>query len=210
MRIAVAALLALAMSVDAAAAFGKSFTLPNRAPTDLWRKPPSHDVYNAPHKTVPVAVSKFKRVRTTVRADWTRLYDQGGLIILGPTNTTGGSPRWWAKAGVELHAGKPAVSSVATAPGSFSDWALVPGLVNSNGSATIEFAVEPELDNALWLYVVDKDGQREALREITWWNDLSVHDVIHVGAYVARPTEGSEEPQDLLVEFSQFALEVDR
>ncbi|KAF8756900.1 hypothetical protein RHS01_04053 [Rhizoctonia solani] len=48
--------------------------------TDLWRKPPSTVSTNAPAYVVYRPLRTFKRARVTVGADWTRLYDQGGLF----------------------------------------------------------------------------------------------------------------------------------
>jgi len=184
-----------------------SFSLQAPAITDLWRKPPSTDTFKFSSKTITTTVRSLKSIRVTVRANWTRLYDQGGIVILGPKESSG-SPRWWIKAGVELYDGTPKVSSVATAPGtySWSDWSIAPGLVRADGSATFELAVVPEHDSALWFYVVKDDGTKVGLREVTWWKALDPDEKIEVGGLVARPTEGSEEPQDLHVTFEDVSL----
>ncbi|KAH7103181.1 hypothetical protein BKA62DRAFT_70389 [Auriculariales sp. MPI-PUGE-AT-0066] len=148
-----------------------SFTISAASVTDLWRKPPAKDDYNAPSKTVRTRLGAFKRARTTLRADWTRLYDHGGFVVYGPRDATLATqrPEWWIKAGVELFPVEdgPAIASVAAAPGNFSwsDWAITPGagLVGADGSATVELEVK---DGALWFYVIKGDGKRVALREI--------------------------------------------
>jgi Protein of unknown function (DUF1349) len=51
--------------------------------TDLWRKPPI-DSFNAPSITTCIKARSFKSAHVTVSADWTRLYDQGGLVLIWP------------------------------------------------------------------------------------------------------------------------------
>ena len=79
---------------------GKPFTLLTPSDTDIWRKPPSRDVFNAPHLLTSVHVSSFHRARVTVTADWVRQYDQGGLLFLPPQK---GAFRPWIKSGIEFH-----------------------------------------------------------------------------------------------------------
>lgn len=54
--------------------------------TDFWRKPgrPSVNATNAPTLVTKVDQKTFKSARVTVSADWSRLYDQAGLILLWP------------------------------------------------------------------------------------------------------------------------------
>ena len=99
------------------------FTLSTKARTDLWRAPgnPPTDDHNVPMKTVPVQLSSFKRVRVTVHADWTRQYDQGGLVISAPS----GGTDFWIKCGIEFFNGEPCVACVAT--DTWADWSISPG-----------------------------------------------------------------------------------
>jgi regulation of enolase protein 1 (concanavalin A-like superfamily) len=61
--------------------FEGPFTLRTAAVTDLWRKPPKVETCNAPSLVKTIQIEDFKRARVTVSADWTRLYDQGGLVL---------------------------------------------------------------------------------------------------------------------------------
>ncbi|EJD43013.1 hypothetical protein AURDEDRAFT_114867 [Auricularia subglabra TFB-10046 SS5] len=135
------------------------FTVSALPPADFWRKPGAEPINlsNASRKTKPVALASLKRVRVTVRADWARQYDQGGLIIVAP------GAEYWVKCGIEFYNGVPCVSCVAT--DAWSDWSVVPGLVKG-GSVTIELA---PAEGSLWLYLVGEDGAKTALREITWF-----------------------------------------
>ena len=58
-----------------------SFTLRAAAVTDLWRKPPKVETYNAPSLVKTIRIEDFKSVRVTLSAGWVRLYDQGGLVL---------------------------------------------------------------------------------------------------------------------------------
>lgn len=58
-----------------------SFTLRAAAVTDLWRKPPKVETYNAPSLVKTIRIEDFKSIRVTVSAGWVRLYDQGGLVL---------------------------------------------------------------------------------------------------------------------------------
>lgn len=172
-----------------------SFTLSAPAPTDLWRKPPAHNVTNAPTITQCIPLASFKSLRVTVSANWERQYDQGGLIIAAPDNT------YWIKAGIEFFNGQPCVASVATE--SSSDWSLAPGLA-PNGTATFEFA---PVKGALWLYLIQDDGERIPLREVTWFLAKQPDVVASVGVYCCRPTAKDGDDSELVVQFTNFALE---
>ena len=69
------------------------FKLHTHPGTDLWRKPPV-DSYNAPYVATRIKTSSFKSARVTVSASWTRLYDQGGLVLI------------WPRAGEQIDSGK--------------------------------------------------------------------------------------------------------
>ncbi|KAL9111394.1 MAG: hypothetical protein Q9187_007933, partial [Circinaria calcarea] len=60
------------------------FTVTAHPGTDVWKKPPSTDHFNAPilHRTIPL--SSFTKARVAVTANWKQLYDQGGLILVLP------------------------------------------------------------------------------------------------------------------------------
>ncbi|THG96539.1 hypothetical protein EW145_g7761 [Phellinidium pouzarii] len=146
------------------------------ATTDYWRKPPVIDVSDAPISAARTLLSTdFHRARVTVSAPWTRLYDQGGLLVFLPTsvgNTFGKiepTKRCWLKAGIELCGGRPNLSAVAARE--WADWSLNP---LSGDSVTIEIAREPVdsekgLGSSLLVYTVE-NGERSLLpvREVTW------------------------------------------
>ncbi|EJD51324.1 hypothetical protein AURDEDRAFT_149917 [Auricularia subglabra TFB-10046 SS5] len=176
---------------------GRGFTLSTRATTDLWRKPPAIDSTNAPHKTIPVRLSKFKRVQVTVAANWTRQYDQGGLVILAPS----GGSKFWIKAGIEFFNGKPCVSCVST--DAWSDWSVVPDIVKNN-KITIEFA---PAEGSLWLYIVDGKN-RIPMREVTWFLTKEPEVIADIGVYTARPTAVEGDDSELTVHFEHFELDI--
>ncbi|PGH26899.1 hypothetical protein AJ80_01482 [Polytolypa hystricis UAMH7299] len=164
--------------------------------TDIWSKPPAKNVFNAPvlHQTVPL--SKFRKASAHINADWTSLYDQGGLILV--LNRADGA-RKWIKTGIEFVNGKPHVSTVAK--DTWADWSLLPIPADSH-AATIEMAKEE--DGSLWIYLVS-GVQRAPIREVTWAFLEEDTTECWVGAYVAKP---AAEAGDLVVAFKQFKVEL--
>jgi regulation of enolase protein 1 (concanavalin A-like superfamily) len=187
--------------------------------TDLWRKPPSTDIDNAPTILVsaPIDLHKFHSAKVTVSGDWSTKYDQGGLVLFIPDE----DQKKWVKTGVEFVDGKPVVSTVAASR--WADWSLVP-LGNVGEKTTIQ--VERETKNgerveSLWIYLVDEaTGEKKGIREITWWfrHDLldagvekKIEDTrtLLVGVYAARPTvpEGAgREKEELKVSVEGFEV----
>jgi len=174
--------------------------------TDLWRKPPSADTYNAPCWVANYDAKDFRKARVTVSADWTRQYDQGGLVLFLPA-----WPRrdQWVKTGIEFYEGKPHVSVVA-ATQSAADWSLLP---TQGGTVTLEIERE-EIDakkgtgSSLWVYMVE-NGKRTAIREVTWvfGREADLSGKISVGIYAARPTEkGNNDTEKLVVEYRDLSL----
>ncbi|KMU78209.1 hypothetical protein CISG_07049 [Coccidioides immitis RMSCC 3703] len=78
------------------------FTLKAAPGTDLWSKPPSTVRSNAPTITRAIALSRFQRARVHVSADWSTLYDQGGLVLMMEHKA-----RKWIKTGIEFVSGRP-------------------------------------------------------------------------------------------------------
>ncbi|KAL5528237.1 hypothetical protein ACEPAF_7373 [Sanghuangporus sanghuang] len=174
-----------------------------KAITDYWRKPPSRDVSDAPKHTSQLSSDAFHKATVTVSASWTRLYDQGGLIILLPTSA--GGKRFWVKAGIEFVGGRPNLSVVTARE--WADWSLHP---LDGDSVTIQIEREPPLESgkgsSLFVYVV-KDNQCEELpvREVTW--AFEQEGEIEVGVYAARPTKLKEGDEDeLVVNFGDIAI----
>lgn len=144
----------------------------------------------------------------TVTADWTRLYDQGGIVFILP-----GWPerKVWVKAGVEFVDGQPCVSVVGGRDDA-SDWSLVP--LADTKTATIEIEREAEGSGhgcSLWVYIVEKE-KRIAIREMTWvFKENELEGDVGVGIYAARPTtkaavEGELAEEPLTVTFTEFEI----
>ena len=187
--------------------------------TDLWRKPPHTDVDNAPIILVstPIDLHRFHSARVTVSGDWNTLYDQGGLALFIPDEDM----KKWVKTGIEYVWGKPFVGTVATSR--WSDWSLVPLPESANGKVTIQVERETKGDErveSLWIYIINEQGEKLGIREITWWFR---HDIagggeaseaprsLLIGVYGARPTvpEGAgREKEELVVKFEGFEVKL--
>lgn len=158
----------------------KPFDITCPPKTDVWDKPPSTHSFNAPIIYQTTTVGQFKRARITVSADWKDKYDQGGLALV--VNSDSG--RQYVKSGIEYENGRPNLSTVATPK--WSDWSLLP---LSREEATLE--IETAADGSLWVYIIEEDGIKTALREVTWWADLSTDAQLWVGPYVAKVSANS-------------------
>lgn len=154
----------------------RSFVLHAKPGTDLWRKPsiPPVESDNAPSLVTSVPLHAFRSAQITVSAKWTRLYDQGGLILTTPTPEGDGKPAW-VKTGIEFYNHQANLSTVATPSKSTSDWSLLPLTDNQSVTVRVEREVSKgELSPTLWVYLVKEDGNTVAVREITWvcWSHL--------------------------------------
>jgi len=179
------------------------------APTDYWRKPPDIDVSNAPTALSTVSVKTFRRARVTVSADWTRLYDQGGIFVSFPKPLPDGR-RCWLKTGIEYYGGRTCLSTVAARE--WADWSLIP-MPSPTTSVTIEIEREAvdaasKSGSSLWVYLVEGE-RRAAVREITWaFEGVEDTDTFQVGLYAARPTKADPETgEELHVTFADWKLE---
>ncbi|CAE7111425.1 unnamed protein product [Rhizoctonia solani] len=175
--------------------------------TDLWRKPPSTTSTNAPAYVTYQPLQKFKRARVTVGADWTRLYDQGGLVFyINSQGSDKESYDSWVKTGIEIFDGKPNVGTVSAPAGEYADWSLVP---TGGKNATIEVAREQD-GPSLYVYLV-QGKEKTLIREVTWvFQDK--HDLLlGVGVYAARPTriEGEESGSGQLLPVRFDGLEIE-
>ena len=184
-----------------------SFTITANPDTDLWHKPPAHDVATAPTRTTKLPLSKFHRVAVTVSAAWTALYDQGGLVLVLPPTPAHNTPRRWVKAGIEFYHGAPSVSSVAA--DRYADWSLVPLPAAEGGKVRIQLerVLTGEDEHGETLRISARiGGEWVIVREVTWafW-ELGEDAEIEVGALAARPNKDQKE--GLVVEFSDFELE---
>ncbi|OJD31411.1 uncharacterized protein BKCO1_4800013 [Diplodia corticola] len=196
-----------------------SFTITAPPGTDIWRKPPSTNSFNAPTHPLlpsgPIPLHTFHRARLTFSAPWTTRYDQAGLLLhltkkpTTPTTTsTPPSPNAqqhhptdrWLKTGIEFYHHRPYLSTVATQ--TFSDWSIAPPAAstpaNATGPVTVEARRETdELGTSLWVYqlVLGADGEvleRWPVRECGWWfaEEEGREWVVDVRAMAARPAEG--------------------
>lgn len=176
--------------------------------SDLWRKPPSTDVDNAPTVLIsmPIKLHRFRSAKVTVSADWNTKYDQGGLALFIPDEDI----TKWVKTGIEFVWGKPHISAVATSR--WSDWSIVPLPESAGGKVTIQVEREVKGNDrveSLWIYIVNPEtGEKQGIREITWWfrHDIDGGNTepakdrcLLVGVYGARPTvpegEGREKEE---------------
>ncbi|KAJ0165121.1 Uncharacterized protein CTA2_12319 [Colletotrichum tanaceti] len=186
----------------------ESFTLSAPPDTDVWKKPPSHNVYNATIKAVPAKpLSQFKSAKITFSADWSEQYDQGGLILT--FDSLSGRERRWIKTGLEFFNGTQQISTVAC--DRWADWSIAP-LAGFEETKSITVLVEKGRDGlglGLWVYYVKQDGSKEPLREICWLygdDDASGKDWnLTVGALVARPAKDAK--GDLEVHFKDFDVQ---
>ncbi|KAL0581080.1 hypothetical protein V5O48_000974 [Marasmius crinis-equi] len=180
------------------------FTVTAPPETDIWRKPPSTNAFNAPtHDLIssPAPLTSFQRARITFNGPWTTRYDQGGLLLhlTNPSKPID----YWVKTGVEFYMDRPNISTVATQ--SWSDWSVFP---TGSGSVTIEVRREmDELGSSLWVYQIAKGEnnaeERTPLREITWFFAEEEGWSVDVKAMAARPAKEGDVigEKDLVVEF---------
>jgi regulation of enolase protein 1 (concanavalin A-like superfamily) len=184
------------------------FNLSAPTGTDIWRKPPSHDAFNAPTHPSELPtydLKSFQRARLTFAlppASQLRQYDQAGLLLHFTKPGVPANQTKWVKTGIEFYYGKPYVATVGC--DTWADWSLTPDpSFTSNDtrpSATIEARREKDaLGKSLWVYWIVKDGngkeiERRPLREVNWAFAEEEGWSVGVGGYVCRPTkEGGEE-----------------
>lgn len=183
-----------------------SFTLsPDPStPTDIWRKPgpPTVKTFNAPIIYKSVKRQSFQRVRVTVSAAWSKLYDQGGLVFVLPVAGVESSDQKWIKTGIEFYAGVPYVSTVAA--DRWADWSLVQAGIY-DGKVTLEMERKKD-DDTLWIFIIDGE-KKIPIREITWALSESTVQDCWVGVYAATPTV-TKENGALDVQFEGWDLEV--
>ncbi|MCJ1309550.1 hypothetical protein MMC25_003210 [Agyrium rufum] len=191
-------------------------TLKTSAPTDVWRKPPSHDVFNAPYMYKALPISRFKNVRVSAVGEWTTLYDQGGMMIVLPaTRSRPDQPpnkqKRWIKTGIEFYQGKPMMSVVAA--DLWADWSLLPLSAEDEKDGRMSVVAEREREedgswgSVLRISLVGRDGKASPVREVTWaFYDLDEEAEMWVGMAVAKPTVGGKEV--LEVTFEGFEVEM--
>ncbi|KAI6087497.1 hypothetical protein F4821DRAFT_235951 [Hypoxylon rubiginosum] len=199
------------------------FTLEAAPGTDIWRKPPTTNIWNAPiSRTSSGLLKKFQSARVTFWADWTERYDQAGLLLVPKrASSTVSPPEKWIKTGIEFYFGRPQLSTVGC--DRYADWSVGPLALTANepepaevGGVTLEIVREgDEHGKSLWVYrlVLDADGQvkeKIPLREICWV--LANEDekdgeewLLDVSPLVARPEKSASE--SLKVQFKTFEVQ---
>ncbi|KAF2116210.1 hypothetical protein BDV96DRAFT_573565 [Lophiotrema nucula] len=183
------------------------FNLSSAPGTDIWRKPPSHNVLSAPTHPSPlpkVPLSKFQRAKLTFAlppGNELRQYDQAGLLLHFTKPGLEEGKDKWLKTGIEWYYGKPYISTVGA--DAWADWSIVPlSDFSSNASrptATVEARREKDqLGKSLWVYQIVSDAEgkeveRRPLREVNWAFADEEGWEVGIGGYVARPTtEGGD------------------
>lgn len=202
-----------------------SFNLSAGPDTDLWKKPPTTDIFNGTSHTTALThgplsltaaapfkthssnpLSKFRSATVTFTATYTRRYDQAGLLF---RLTHPSQPRKWVKTGIELYEGLPRLSTVSC--DNWADWSVgpVPGADDiAVGKKSVSVQVRSEGDEngrSWWVYHVDGET-KTPLREICWVADGQYADWnLEVAALVARPAKEGE--GDLEAKFDGFEVE---
>lgn len=175
----------------------KPFSIICPIQTDVWEKPPSTRRFNAPIIYTTSTVGAFKAAEVTVKGKWTYQYDQGGLCLI--MNLKDGSRRW-VKTGIEMLEGQPLISVVTK--DRWADWGLRPLLEPESKMARLR--IETHDDGSLWVYVIDEEGKKHPMREVTWWGELDNDTEVYIGPAAAKP---SQEGGDLTVDFSDLMVE---
>ncbi|KAL8937604.1 MAG: hypothetical protein Q9216_004344 [Gyalolechia sp. 2 TL-2023] len=183
-----------------------------RAPpvTDVWRKPPSTNTFNAPHLIRTLPLSTLRSARVTISASWATKFDQAGLILILPSRS-GKKEKQWIKTGIEFFESRPNISTVAC--DTWADWSLAP---SPSGKATVEMTREVledgEKTSPMWVHSVEVPStgeRRRALREISWaFEEGNSEDECEVGVYVAKPIADEIDPEkELEVRFEDLRVE---
>ncbi|KAL2164845.1 hypothetical protein VTH06DRAFT_141 [Thermothelomyces fergusii] len=113
-----------------------TFTITADPGTDIWRKPPTTDVFNAPTALPPPGgggaplrhagpLTAFRSARVSLNFAPREQYDQGGLLLSFRRRRggeAGAPPAKWIKCGVEFYDGRPRLSTVAC--DRWADWSV--------------------------------------------------------------------------------------
>ncbi|EPS42538.1 hypothetical protein H072_3481 [Dactylellina haptotyla CBS 200.50] len=193
--------------------------------TDIWRKPPATNRFNAPTARLGSKPLKlFKRARITFslppRSELVK-YDQGGLLLAVKRHGQPTTEAQWIKTGIEYYLDKPWVGTVCC--DKWADWSITPlGEDMECPTATIEAErSNDELGKSLWIYLV-RGEKRIPLREVNFIFADEEGDTVNgpvyvdVGAYAARPLkkEGDEAEElevkiwDVEVEWREETLDL--
>ncbi|KAK4236077.1 hypothetical protein C8A03DRAFT_36060 [Achaetomium macrosporum] len=190
-----------------------TFTITAGPGTDIWRKPPTTDVFNAPTALPPPGpqalrnsgpLTSFLSARISFNFTPQEQYDQGGILLSFFRRSTGNNktknpPPKWIKSGIEFYNGAPRLSTVSC--DNWADWSVADlnseggGKGKETGWTTIQ--VEKDKDGngtGVWVYrVLEETGEKIPLREICWvFGDLPEEWEVEVHAMAARPEKGVE------------------
>ncbi|EHK49240.1 uncharacterized protein TrAtP1_000138 [Trichoderma atroviride] len=192
---------------------GSSFTFSSPANTDVWKKPPSHDVFTAPyHSLSKNPFSQFQSASLTFTTTYTHQFDQAGLILVLTKPSSPSVARKWIKTGVELFDNQSRLSTVCC--DNWADWSVANASSAEDikaGRKAVTILVE-RLDahdgSCLWVYRVDGET-KVPMREICWpyGEDGGKGWELEIGALVARPTKDTED--ELEVKFQDFQVKWD-
>lgn len=210
-----------------------SFKIKASPNTDIWRKPPSTDVFNGKYfldsearisltdicpaprgadanSKTTAPLSSFKSARVSFLLHPKEQYDQAGLVLslkspgaAGPL--PGDSPPKWLKTGVEYYNGVPKAATVGC--DLWADWSLAD--VKGKEGDWVTVLVENGRDvlgKSFWIYQV-VDGEKVPMREVCWVFGHGDPDKweLSVEAYACRPAKDAGE--DLEVEFKDFDVQ---
>ncbi|KAL2133070.1 hypothetical protein VTI74DRAFT_2974 [Chaetomium olivicolor] len=203
-----------------------TFTITANPGTDIWRKPPSTDVFNAPTALPPSspsplrtsgALTSFLSARLSLNFTPHEQYDQGGLLLSfrrkGGAGPKDDPPQKWIKTGIEFYNSHPRLSTVAC--DAWADWSVADLHPSSSSSQHVgggakgketgwtTVLVEKDKDGngtGVWVYRVLENGEKVPLREICWvFGDRPEEWEVEVRAMAARPEKNAE--GGLVVEF---------
>ncbi|KAG6819403.1 hypothetical protein H0H93_012133 [Arthromyces matolae] len=173
------------------------FLLSIEPDTDLWLKPVPlgappgahpHIANNQPTFYAPVSLGSFIRASVTISFVPEVLYDQAGLVLLFPSDSSK-----WIKGGLEYVDGQAKRSVVVTTgQGRSADWSVSPpvsGAVVEDGRVRTVVEFEREEAGTGVSLLVRIGG--EVVREITWVFSSSANpqEDMMVGFYGARPAK---------------------
>ncbi|KAK3318807.1 hypothetical protein B0H66DRAFT_497588 [Apodospora peruviana] len=189
--------------------------------TDIWRKPPTTDVFNAPTASAPspsgpsgpFKLSTFLSARASFSSPWREQYDQAGLLLnFRLASSSNPHPEKWIKTGIEFYNGVPMLSTVAC--DRWADWSVTPlPTLSSSGEKTwTTISIEREKDgmgDSLWVYLIQDDDTKIPLREICWVYGDEDPDIwtLEVLAMACRPEKNTidnlvAQVKDMKVEWS--------
>ncbi|OAL52171.1 hypothetical protein IQ07DRAFT_585419 [Pyrenochaeta sp. DS3sAY3a] len=194
------------------------FTLSSPSGTDIWRKAPSHNAFNAsthPAQPATYPLSSFQRAKLSFKlppANQLRQYDQAGLLLHVTRPGIPDNQTKWIKTGIEFYNGKPYVATVGC--DAWADWSLtaIPEFSDpsSQPGVTIEARRERDaLGKSLWIYWIvrgekGEEVERRPLREVNWIFAEEEGWSVGVAGYVCRPTkEGEEDKEELSAVFEE-------